>query len=91
MFHTTLFAAIDSASQVICNGFEIDEFEPAGEGKLSLGCGEQEVAVVADQAIEVDGDGVATIRVDEHEDGGHEVRATFKVSIPLREQDLMVV
>lgn len=79
---TTLYKAINAASTVHCNGFELEEFEWR-EKEVVLSCGDFE-ATLADQTITVvDGEAKLTDPGD-----GCEFNFEFRVSRPLCFADL---
>lgn len=98
MVKTTLLVALESADMVVCDGCEIDGTVMLGDGVVRLDCGEMVMAVLKDQPVELSSDGETKVAMHvgpESEAEGMEcggtVNLTFKVTIPMRHEDLMPV
>ncbi len=79
-----LFKAINAASLVICQGYEIDGYKMETPALQRLECGDDIIAEVKDQEIDLDSDGCAkalTIN-------GTAVDFEFRVTRPMTAQDL---
>lgn len=80
--HKLLSQAIDFASTIVCEGYEIDDVASL-DALIRLDTGADEEFTFADQIIEINSDGEAKVKDVE----GNEWSLTFKVSIPIREID----
>jgi hypothetical protein len=79
-----LFKAINAASLVICQGYEIDWQTMETPARQRIECGEDTIATVEDQEIELDSDGSAkALTID-----GAAVDFEFRVTRPMTAQDL---
>ena len=95
---TTLFSAINSSNvTILCGAYEIDTAGIIAPGYVRLDCGDDVIAVLKDQEIEIDRFGSCTVTIPEDEvtedyahqiEVGAEVSLTFKVTIPVRSEDL---
>lgn len=83
---TKLFTAISSASLVVVNGYEVDDIGNAAPEIITLEYGDDEMAQIADQDIEIDHNGQATVIEVESSES---LALQFLVRIPIREIDLL--
>lgn len=90
MFTTTLFAALNAATTVICMGYEIDNFDFSSHaGLVRLDCGEDVIAMFQDGPVQIDESGSCHVQCyagQEAEDAGLDeglAHLEFRVSIPL--------
>lgn len=63
MFQTTLFAAINAASTVICSDYEIDNFDfTSHPGIVRMDCGrDHTVALFKDGPVQIEDDGTCML------------------------------
>lgn len=87
-----LFHAIATADVITCNYYEIDSLA-AEDGTYRLMCGEDDIARVPDQEIEIDEFGYAKVKAVplwdpdlgfDEDDGPSEVVMQFMVNVPLK-------
>jgi hypothetical protein len=89
MFTTTLFAAINAAGTVNCQGYEIDSFDWFAQDLVRLSCGDDTITILQDSPVEIDDDGSCTLVAyegPEAEAAGIDtgmVRLVLRVSVPL--------
>lgn len=77
-----LSQALDFASTIVCNGYEIDDVISQGDC-IRLDTGDDEEFTFMNQAIDINSDGEARVKdVD-----GEEWVLIFKICIPIRECD----
>jgi hypothetical protein len=89
MFTTTLFGAINAASSVICQGYEIDNFEYPRPGLVQMACGDDHIAMFEDGPVQIDDEGGCTLlcysgpEAQEVEVGSGLAALEFRVFVPL--------
>ncbi len=83
---TKLFTAISSASLVVVNGYEVDDIGNAAPEIIKLEYGDDEMAQIADQDIEIDHNVQSNVIEVESSES---LALQFLVRIPIREIDLL--
>lgn len=86
MISTTLFDALKRAHVIACGGYDIDGQVFNEPGIVRLDCGDDTIATLADQPIQIDCYGSASAKDVE----GNPVFFEFKVIVPIRECDFEV-
>jgi hypothetical protein len=97
MIKTSLTLAVNSADYLVCNGYKIDGISLDIPGYIRLDCGDDVIAILKEQQVEIDDYGDCRIKMAEDEvaeryateiEVGGDALITFKVAIPVRHEDL---
>lgn len=86
---TTLFNALKSAGKVVCDGYKVEEIVFDRPGIVRLETSDDTTHHLRDQIVEIDADGQCDCVLDSSDEELQTVSLELRVSIPLREHDLI--
>lgn len=98
MIKTSLTLAVNAADTIVCNNFEIDGIDDTRiPGYVLLSCGDDVIAVLKEQQVEIDDYGDCRLKMAEDDvaenfateiEVGGDVIINLKVAIPVRHEDM---
>lgn len=88
---TNLFNALNSAGKIVCDGFKVDHFAYDTPGVVRLETTADVTVYLPDQIVDIDADGQCDCERLSSDESSDMVSLEFRVSIPLRQMDLMKI